>query len=191
MIRGDFLERVGVFIDNGYLKKVLANAKLRIDYLSFSEGIVTEQGGKRFRTYVYDCKPYLSNPPTEEEKERQSRMDKFQGALERLPCFVTRWGDLQKIETANGTKFNQKGVDLLLGIDLLKLSLKNTIETAMVVAGDRDFVPAIKEAKEAGVLVYLYYDPNTYVHNELYDLCDNRFKLDKELLTKYEINADK
>ena len=109
--------------------------------------------------------------------------------MERLPRFVTRWGDLQKIETANGPKFNQKGVDLLLGIDLLKLSLKNTIETAIVVAGDRDFVPAIKEAKEAGVLVYLYYDPNTYVHNELYDLCDNRFKLDKKLLKKYDIKA--
>lgn len=78
----------------------------------------------------------------------------------------------------------------MLGIDLLKLSLKNTIETAIVIAGDRNFVPPIKEAKEEGILVYLYYGPSTYVHNELYEPCDERVKLGKTLLKKYRMKRE-
>ncbi len=173
-----------VFIDNAYFKRVCGQRQLHVDYLTFSERLA---GGARFRTYVYDCKPYVSNPPTPEERELQSKSDRFERALEKLPRFVTRWGTLQRLQTADGVRFQQKGVDVKLAIDLVKLSLTGKIKMAILVAGDRDFVPAIHEAKEAGVIVCLYYSEDTYVHNELYDACDERVKLSGKLLGECQL----
>ena len=80
----------------------------------------------------------------------------------------------------------QKGVDMALGIDVTNLAVGNKIDNAIVVAGDSDFAPAVQVAKQAGVIVTLYYDSKTYVHNSLFDICDERIELTKEFLKKLE-----
>jgi hypothetical protein len=40
------LGRVGVFIDNGYFKKVCDNENIRVDYLPLPDGIVSELWGE-------------------------------------------------------------------------------------------------------------------------------------------------
>ncbi|MCK4326983.1 MAG: NYN domain-containing protein [Candidatus Diapherotrites archaeon] len=178
------MERIGVFIDNAYFEKACRNLGVpRVDYLQFSEELCRKQGGKRFRTYVYDCMPFQSNPPTEKERERYSKKYKFRKKLERLPKFVTRWGHLKKTSQQD-KPFQQKGVDILLAIDLVKLSWTGKIDTAVLVSGDSDYAPAVGQAKEANVLTILYYDGNTYVHDELFDLSDDREEITKELLEK-------
>ncbi|MDO8838181.1 MAG: NYN domain-containing protein [Parvibaculum sp.] len=49
----------------------------------------------------------------------------------------------------------QKGVDLRIGLDIARLSLRRLAEIIVVVTGDSDMVPAFKFARREGVRVYL------------------------------------
>lgn len=49
----------------------------------------------------------------------------------------------------------QKGVDMRLGLDVAAMSFKRQIDQLVLVAGDADFVPAVKLARREGVDVVL------------------------------------
>jgi uncharacterized LabA/DUF88 family protein len=49
----------------------------------------------------------------------------------------------------------QKGVDLRIGLDIARLSLREMVRTIVVVTGDSDFIPAFKFARREGVRVIL------------------------------------
>lgn len=57
--------RVAVFIGSGYVSKVLSN-DVRMDFMKFCDKACGDK--ERLRTYFYDCMPYQSEPPTEDEK---------------------------------------------------------------------------------------------------------------------------
>jgi len=83
--------RYAVFIDGGYARKVFEEfGNPRISYFKFSEYVA--KGDERLRTYYYDCAPYVSSPPTDEEKKRKSRFDRFTFAIERESRFQVRPG---------------------------------------------------------------------------------------------------
>ncbi|WP_292420020.1 hypothetical protein [Methanoregula sp.] len=82
-------DRVAVFIDNGYLSKVL-NDGTKIDFLKFCTAVSDRH--ERLRTYFYDCRPYVSDPPTEEERLKSAQYMKFAGKIEALPRFQMRFG---------------------------------------------------------------------------------------------------
>jgi uncharacterized LabA/DUF88 family protein len=166
-------ERAAVFVDGGYLDKVLyALGHIRPDYLRFSDKVC--RGSERFRTYYYHCMPHQSNPATDDERGRYASMDKFVHSLRRLTRFEVSLGRLQRIDN----DYRQKGIDTLLSIDLVELAATGQIGKAILVSGDSDFVPAIKRAKAKGVIVELFYSPVTYLHTELFEACDDRVQLD-------------
>lgn len=76
--------------------------------------------------------------------------------------------------------FEQKRVDILLGVDLVQLAAKHQITDAMVLAGDSDFLPAIEIAKQEGVVVHLFHGASP--HNELLTRCDERVRIDDEIV---------
>ena len=49
----------------------------------------------------------------------------------------------------------QKGVDMRIGLDIAWISLKRIADVIVLVAGDSDFVPAMKFARREGLRVYL------------------------------------
>lgn len=106
-------------------------------------------------------------------------MKLFLDNLKRLPRFEVKLGKLQFI----GGKFRQKMVDVLMSIDIIKKSIGNKINHIVVVAGDADFVPSIKTAKDYDVIVHLLYHPQS-VHNELLDEIDELHVISKELIDK-------
>ena len=175
-------DRAVVLIDGGYLNKVLL-ALLpdhRIDYEKFSDLVCC--GCDRLRTYYYNCMPYQSSPPTDIEKEKYSNMSKFLHRLEQLSRFQIKLGRLQKYYSENGDiDFRQKRMDVLLAVDLAQLSWTRNIGTAILIAGDSDFVPAVQTAKDAGVLVKLYYS-NFSVHDELLTSADDKILITREML---------
>jgi uncharacterized LabA/DUF88 family protein len=60
----------------------------------------------------------------------------------------------------------QKGVDLRIGLDIATLSLRRIADTAVLVTGDSDLVPAMKFARREGLRVYLQ-SLGHYVRREL------------------------
>jgi len=75
----------------------------------------------------------------------------------------------------------QKRVDILLAVELVRLSWSKGIGTAILVTGDSDFVPAVEAAKDAGVLIQLWYSRSA-IHNELLDAVDEYFPITQELI---------
>jgi len=169
--------RTAVFIDNGYISKILKNhfGEPSLDYEKFSNNLCKENED-RLRTYVYMCMPYQSNPPTSKESQMYADADRFKSALEKLPRFEIKLGKLQKI----GNIFKQKMVDILLSVDLVQLCLSRQIQTAILVAGDRDYVPAVKAAKDAGTLIRLFYKEP--IHDQLRKECDEPIEITENLI---------
>lgn len=173
--------KTAIFIDGGYLDKVLKKEynKISIDYAKLSEEIVNNN--LILRTYYYNCPPYQSNPSTVEERERVSRADKFYAMLNRLPKYEVRHGRLARRDG----RFEQKGVDTLLSVDMVNLAASRQISDAILIAGDYDFIPAVKVAKDHAVNITLYHskERGSY-HDSLWNTCDMRKPIDQSLIDK-------
>jgi uncharacterized LabA/DUF88 family protein len=49
----------------------------------------------------------------------------------------------------------QKGVDLRIGLDIARLSLRALVDVVVVVTGDSDLIPAFTFARREGIRIYL------------------------------------
>ena len=76
--------------------------------------------------------------------------------------------------------FEQKRVDILLGVDLVLLAAKQSISEAILVAGDSDFIPAVTIAKSEGILVKLYHGARP--HADLRREADERIQITQALV---------
>ena len=179
--------KAAVFIDGGFFVKVLGDlGSPQIDYAKFSELICKQN--QRLRSYYYDCLPFRSEPPTQHEQTLYSNKQSFINKLQLLPRFEVRLGTLAR--RFNG--FQQKGVDVLFSVDLVRMSWAKQIEHAIILTGDSDFIPAVNAAKEAGVVVELYYykSPNPRgpsTHDELIKAVDERSPIDKTIINQAKI----
>lgn len=173
--------KIAIFIDGGYLNKILKNefSQPPIDFSKVPFEVC--KGKEILRTYYYNCLPYQSNPATDVEKIRFSKAQKFYSALERLPHFEVRMGRL----VLRGGEFEQKRVDTLLSIDLVNLSASGKISDAVLVAGDGDYIPAVKTIKDHGTNITLYHSQNKNAYDQgLWQLCDDRYAIDINLINK-------
>jgi uncharacterized LabA/DUF88 family protein len=66
--------------------------------------------------------------------------------LDWIPGVAVRKGDL--VSTREG--WRQKGVDVLLAVDLVRLAARQAFDVAVLVAADNDFVPAVDAVLEMG-----------------------------------------
>ncbi len=180
------MSRVAIFIDGAYLGYLLKNefALARVDYEKLANQLAG--GVDILRTYYYDCPPFQSSTPTQDEKERFAKAQSFFSALDRLPRYEVRLGRLahRGFNAAGKPDYQQKRVDIMLGVDLALLAGKSQITHAVLLAGDSDFIPAVIAAKSEGVLVRLYH--GTSFHKDLWDCVDER-----ERVTQAFINSVK
>ena len=154
----------------------------------FAEDLSKERGFNLLRTYYYLCAPYQGVYPTIDEKKRVANHNKFRYSLNKLRQFKVKEGRLQKVFTEQGKPdFIQKGVDVQLAIDMLKLALKGAIQTAILIACDADFIPVVRVMQDEGVVVHLYYHHREKdFSQQLVDECDDRHKLTEEHFKKYD-----
>lgn len=182
--------RVAIFIDGAYLDYTLRDdfGSAGIDYGKFSQALAGEK--EILRTYYYHCLPYQSNPPTVEESERFGRRQAFFTALRRLPRYEVREGRLEfRGKRDDGTFiFQQKRVDIMLGVDLTLLSATRQITDVILVAGDSDFIPAVVVAKNEGAVVWLYHGTKNPPHRDLWDLVDERVALSQQLIDSVRLD---
>ena len=178
-----------VFIDGAYLQKVLLHdhGRATIDYGKLALAMVGEGEDELLRAYYYDCPPYQSNPPTEDEIRRYSNRRRFFHALGDLPRFEVRLGKLayRGLDTDGNPIFIQKRVDLMLGVDMALLAGKSRIAKVAILTGDSDFTPAVEAVKAEGVLTTVWHgglSENTRPSTELLQECDERHQLTTEIV---------
>ena len=180
------MERTAIFLDGAYLSALLRNefGKQRINYHGLSEILTGDR--ELLRTYYYDALPFQSNPPTPEDENKMEASRRFINALQMLPKYQIRLGRLEHRGTVGGRpRFEQKQVDILLGVDLVHLAAKGHITHAILVAGDSDFIPAISMAKAEGVVVSLYHG-NVY-HMDLMREVDEHYQIDERLISQISL----
>ena len=183
--------RLAIFVDGAYLEKVAKRNDLWVDYEKLSSQILTRVAARTpsatidlLRTYYYNGLPHQSNPPTERERKLFQKRRKFYDTLERLSSFTVRLGVVKYRGKDNQGQpiYQQKQVDLLLGLDFALLSAKRSITHAAVVTGDSDMVPAFTEAKKEGIAVWLFTGEPRSRARELWQAADERVELDQPFL---------
>ena len=187
------MARLAIFVDGGYLANLAEHQFRRwVDNEKLSNEIrdiiaaSTREPLDLLRTYFYDSLPYQSNPPSNEEASRFSRKRKFFAALERLPNYTVRQGRLMyRGDDAQGKPiFQQKRVDLMLGLDIASLAAKRQITHAAVLSGDSDFLPVVEAAQQEGVVVWLVHGPQSTYARALWNLADDRLSIDSGFMER-------
>jgi uncharacterized LabA/DUF88 family protein len=140
-------------------------------------------GCELLRVYFYDAPPasgILKNPIDGSAVDLSARQDYSKNVslhqlLEVEPDVALRMGDaavhgwtfgqaaLKSLSQNPRTpvakdlvpNIEQKGVDLRIGLDIARLSLRALVSAVVVVTGDSDLIPAFKFARREGIRVYL------------------------------------
>jgi len=182
--------RTAVFIDGAYIEFLIREefSEMRVDFARLSEKLAAP--GELLRTYYYHCLPYQGANPGEEEAKRYLNKLRFFRTLDRLPRFEVRLGEIvyRGVREDGRENFVQKRVDMMLGVDLVRLSETGQITDAILLASDSNLVPAVAAAKENGILVTLYYGRRAGANEDLWTICDERNVIDEALLADVQLH---
>ena len=63
--------------------------------------------------------------------------------------------------------FEQKKVDVMIGLDVAWLASKKIVDRLILVSGDTDFIPVLKFARKEGIQVYIGSKQDKRIHDEL------------------------
>ncbi len=181
-----------VFIDGGYLKNAILRDLMRRKDISDNPVLLStfiKLFGEKYWDSFSDIAVsrilyYDAIVPSDRDPNKHSEMLRFFKELKfQLDHFDVKLGDL--IPTKEG--YRQKGVDVLISIDMTIKAFLNHYDVAILVAGDRDFVPAVNAVREfTGKMVYCIYAYN-HIAEELLGEVDVHVPVVKEELD--EISA--
>ncbi|MDP3064504.1 MAG: NYN domain-containing protein, partial [Chloroflexota bacterium] len=165
-------ERVAIFIDgsNFYhgLKATVGHTD--VDFWAFTQKLCGER--KLIRTYYYN----VAVDPTREPERSRDQL-KFFERLHATPYFTMKLGRMVYRDNVG----MEKGVDVKLTIDMLRLAWQDTYDTAILVTGDGDFMDVVEAVKDLGKHV-----EGVYFHQglslDLAHACDKMEYLDKVAL---------
>lgn len=207
-------ERAAFLIDAGFLKAEGAKrlgippGRCRIDAaaaMAFLRDLSSQDWGLEFlRAYWYDGR----FPSGDRRAESQRR---FLDAIGLTPGLTIRLGtvkqltpswlhaleaalartgiDLRSLGVRMGPLDVQKGVDALLILDLVRLAQKHALSLAVLVAGDRDFLEAVRTVQDEGCRVVLMHPDGAGVDPELRRTVDAVRPLDEADLRRFMSDA--
>lgn len=130
-----------------------------------------------FRVLYYDCAGFEGSTklPVSGAEHEFKASDHWLRTLAQKDFFAVRRGVLKfrgwkpkKIPLAATPltdadfkpDFEQKGVDMRIGLDMATFSETKSVDRLILVSGDTDCVPAMKYARKAGIQVVLVLLPN-------------------------------
>jgi len=132
-----------IFIDGGYLRKNVDNldGKYNIIYQKFSRWLTDRAGSGRIqselvRTYYYDA-------IVDQTDSNFISQSKYFDEIQKLSNMEVRLGRLIKTDK----NYRQKGVDILLAIDMLSKAYLNHFDWSILLAGDDDYLDLVRTVK--------------------------------------------
>ncbi len=150
------MKRVAVFIDGSNFYNGLRDnvGRMDVDFHKFGRKLAEMAGGELLRIYYYNAKVDPEFDPDNHEKQQR-----FITHLAHTPYLTLRLGKLVyyqvRGEEAGGRKHYavEKGLDVKLTIDLVRLAFNRACDAAVIVSGDKDLVEVVEYAKELGMEV--------------------------------------
>lgn len=163
-------ERVAIFIDGSNLYHALRDNFQRVD-LNFADFTSKLCAGRPlFRTYYYNV---IQDPLQRPESHREQQ--EFLDTLRKTPYLEVRLGSTKLLQ---GVPV-EKGVDIMLGTDLLNYAWGNLYDVAVLVSGDGDFTYALQAVKNMGRHVEVAYFGSNVSRN-LLEVADKSIALDHD-----------
>jgi uncharacterized LabA/DUF88 family protein len=133
-------DRVICFIDGsnlyGHLERVFGSGKVHIPDLCYR----LTGPHRKLISWRYYAAP-VPQGATDSDKKRYTGQQRFFQFIRRHRKGVLRLGRFQQ-DSAGQLK--EKGVDVLLAVDLVRLAAEDGFDAAVVLSGDADLVPAIE-----------------------------------------------
>ena len=174
-------ERISIFIDGSNLYYSLKD--LEVSKIDFQKLVQMLKKDRLLVSVFYYNAPLDISIDSKKYWEQQ----KFFDALRRIPGFNVVLARLRKHKGEDGLyKFEVKGDDIYLATDLISGAYENLYDTALIVSGDEDFVPAIRKVQKLGKNV-----ENIYFHstssNYLKKTCNTSFCIDKKVVKSIEL----
>ncbi|HEY0626995.1 MAG TPA: NYN domain-containing protein [Allosphingosinicella sp.] len=157
------VKKAGRVYDNAFLERFCPSCFVQDEYL--------------FRIFYYDAPQFrgkVALPVSGNDTTFQSS-DKWLDQLAKLERFAVRRGTIgfrgwrPKTLPISGAPlkdtdfepiFEQKGVDMRIGLDIAMFSDKQSADRVLLVSGDTDMIPAMKHARKSGLEVGLIQLPS-------------------------------
>ena len=180
------MTRVSVLIDGGHLR-VLTRKTGRTynpDYIEKVAHACVHADETLLRILYYDCAPFVGKValPVSGNEHEFKGSDTWLKTLAQKDLFAVRRGVLKfrgfkpkriPIAPAQLTDadfepdFEQKGVDMRIGLDIANHAATKSVDRIILVTGDTDCLPAMKHARINGLQVVIVSFPNHRVASEL------------------------
>ncbi|KPL07722.1 hypothetical protein AMJ86_03190 [bacterium SM23_57] len=185
------MDKIIVFVDgNNFYRGCKDNlGRVDVDIAKLGHVLAGILSGSLIRTYYYNA--WISDrfDPIGHEKQR-----KFFESLERAPQVTVKFGRLiyhpVREGGLEGRYFpTEKGIDVQIAVDMIRIGLLKACDTAVLVSGDSDFIHAISFVKDLGINVCVA-NFQKGASRELLSQADQRILLSEELLSSCFIRQD-
>lgn len=181
------MKKIVLMIDGGFLRVAARKAGKLYDpnFIEAFSKICSIADEELFRALYYDCAPYQGQQrlPVSGLTQTFAGSDQWLHDLAKRDRIAVRLGVLKfrgyKLKTIPiaGTAaltdadfnpdFEQKGVDMRIGLDIASYSATKYVDRIGLVTADTDCVPAMKHARKTGMQVVLFALPGGAVPTEL------------------------
>jgi uncharacterized LabA/DUF88 family protein len=179
------VSKVAVLIDGGHLRVLtkMNNLAYTPDYIEKVAHACASPDEALFRVLYYDCAPFSGDVdlPISQGKKSFTGNDAWLHRLAKKDLFAIRRGVLkfrgwvpkktplgaQPTDADFKANFEQKGVDMRIGLDFATFAENRAVERLILISNDTDCVPAMKHARKAGLQVALATFPNHNCASEL------------------------
>ncbi|VVB89912.1 NYN domain protein [uncultured archaeon] len=173
-----------IFIDGGYLRKGIKE-KFGHDKIDFN-GLPWILANKARwgtiqmelrRVYYYDA-----ITDYKEDQEKHKELEPYFENIQKIDNYEVKLGRLIKTNKENG--YRQKGVDVLLAIDMISKAHLDHYDIALLLAGDDDYLDMVKSIKDfTGKRVYgAYFEHNA--SKRLVASLDMRIPLTEDIINQ-------
>ena len=184
-------KKIAVLIDGGHLRAAAYREKIKFepDFIERVARSCKSPDEELFRILYRDCPAYVGEArlPISGEIQKFHNSNAWLDQLASKDLFATRLGvlkfrgykpkrhlprDTALADDDFSADFEQKGVDMKVGLDIAAFCTTKSVERIVLVTNDTDFIPAMKYGRRAGLQIVLGSLPGQRPAPELLDHSD-------------------
>jgi len=175
-----FPAKAAVVVDGGYWRKIIKEMGISsVDLVSLTDALCNP--AFRIRTYFFDGK-IQNSQSFHDNLQLLDRFEVYLGDVVPRPFSCPSCRETFQVPA-------QKRVDVALAVELVHLATTSRVDLIVLLAGDRDFIPAIETAKHAGVILRLVHGPPKTVSDTLFKLVDEKIELSLDYFKENHIKT--
>lgn len=179
-------KKITILIDGGHLRSYLrkANKPIEADYIE-KIGLASALANEEIiRILYYDCALFngTTRLPVSRVIQTHNQTTPYLYNLAQKDLFAVRRGVLKfrgyvikknhqpsnpPVDNDFVPKFQQKGVDMRIGLDMATIAANRSVDLIAVMTNDTDCIPAMKLVRRAGIQVALLCIPGCRPTQEL------------------------